>query len=119
MKAVIEYLKREPAVLLSLIPVVVTLLAAFGWNLSAEQVAAITAAVSFMVGVVTRMFVTPNVTVEEKVAVAQSVGLAAGANSPDYEPRHEAGNYNTGSLLVAIACIVIIAVGVVWLFRAF
>jgi hypothetical protein len=42
---------------------------------------------------------------------------AAGPQDPDRLP--ERGAYDTHSLLIALACIVVIAVGVVWLVRSF
>lgn len=49
----------------------------------------------------------------------QPLDLHEDYQSPHTELRNELGAYDTGSLLVALACIIVIACGVVWLVQAF
>lgn len=52
-------LKRNPAAIGGLVGAAATLLAAFGFNLSSEQVGAISAFLVFIIGFIVRFFVTP------------------------------------------------------------
>lgn len=51
--------KREPAVILSLVSAVIALATGFGLDITSEQVGLVMAAVSAVIGVVTRSQVTP------------------------------------------------------------
>jgi hypothetical protein len=63
-----EKIKREPAVLLSLVGAAFALASAFGFDLSKEQTGAITAFIVVVLGIVTRQSVTPNASVAAKEA---------------------------------------------------
>lgn len=67
MSAIVDRLKREPALILGLIGALFALGAAFGFDLSTEQTGAITALVVAVLAIVTRQSVTPNATVEALV----------------------------------------------------
>lgn len=62
----IEYIKKEPAVILSLLAATLSLAAAFGFSLTDVQQGAVTAFVAVVVGFLTRTLVTPNVSVAAK-----------------------------------------------------
>ncbi len=63
MKVLIALLRSEPAVLGSLVGAAVTLAASFGFSLSADQIAAVTAVASIIIGLVVRSQVSPVVPV--------------------------------------------------------
>ena len=137
MKNILERIRREPALVIGLVSAVIALLLAFGFSLTDEQVGAIMSVVVAVLAVVTRQAVTPNISVAAKEAAARASALVAGpaARVPDGEPvevvraapdgalsfvagRHrERGAFDTG-ILLALACIVVILVGVVWLAQA-
>ena len=77
MKAILERIQREPALVVGLVGAVIALALAFGLDLSVQQQGAIMAVVVAVLAVITRQSVTPNATVAEKVADA-------------YDGRHEA-----------------------------
>lgn len=68
MRAIWEKVRREPAVLLSLLGAGFALASAFGFDLSKEQTGAITAFIVVLLGIITRQSVTPNVSVAAKEA---------------------------------------------------
>lgn len=68
MRAIWEKIKREPAVLLSLVGAAFALASAFGFDLTKEQTGAITAFIVVLLGIITRQSVTPNVSVAAKEA---------------------------------------------------
>lgn len=74
MKAIIDYIKSEPARLLSLLSAAFAMFAAFGLDLSQEQVGTIMAFVAILVGIVVRQSVTPNIKVAAKEAEAPGAG---------------------------------------------
>lgn len=63
MQAIIDKVKREPALLLGLLGAGFALAAAFGFDLSKEQTGAITGFVVVLLSIITRQSVTPNVSV--------------------------------------------------------
>ena len=109
MNIIMEKIRREPAVLVGLVSAVIALLLSFGFSLTDEQVGAIMAVVVAVLSLVTRQAVTPNVS----VAVRKDE-LTEGA---DVAYLAERGAFDT-SVLLALACIVVILVGVVWLAQA-
>lgn len=130
MKAVIEKIRREPALLVGFVSAAISLAAAFGFDLTAEQTGAIMAAVTAGLAFVVRAQVTPNVSVaaaeEHDVAGAQLVAGDAAALPNEtpvdvvpaesvYGQRDEAG-YGAIEILVAIACVVVIVCGLFYLF---
>lgn len=136
MNAIVEYVKKEPAILIALLGAVFALFAAFGLALTTEQTGAITAVVIIILGIVTRQSVTPNAAVAAKVENATGQVVTGQAAPPAGEPAavvtsddgtglddfhddglDEGGAFDSG-LLIAAAAVVIIIVGVVWLFQA-
>ena len=85
MRGILDYIKREPAVLLSLLGAAFAMFAAFGLSLTTEQTAAITAVVVVVLGIVTRQTVTPNVSVAAKVDAAGDV-VTGNAAPPAGDP---------------------------------
>lgn len=140
MNAIVERVKREPALVLGLVGAVIALLLAFGLDLTNEQQAGITGLVIAILAFVTRSQVTPNRAVGAAQEDRDPGGdLVAGEASElttgtpvdvipavdvygDDEARHakpsEQGAFDTG-WLIAAACVVVIVVGLVWLARAF
>lgn len=59
MSKIVAFLKNEPAALSAIVSALITLAAAFGLHLSAEQTSAIGAVVMLVTGFITRSFVTP------------------------------------------------------------
>ena len=109
MKTILERVRREPALLLGLIGTTISLLLAFGLHLTDEQVGAIMAVVVSALALVTRQAVTPNVSVAlRKDEVTEGADVAY---------LGERGAFDA-SILVTLACIVVILVGVVWLAQA-
>lgn len=109
MKNIFVRIRREPALALGLVSATIALLLSFGLHLTDEQVGAIMAVVVAVLSVVTRQAVTPNVS----VAVRKDE-LTEGA---DVAYLGERGAFDA-SILVTLACIVVILVGVVWLAQA-
>lgn len=142
MKNILERIKNEPALAIGLVSSVIALALAFGFTLSDEQVGGIMAVVVAVLALVTRSQVTPTRAVAAEVVKGQVVtGAAAppagepaevvpdqhthlshldrldGLRHPEEAPtgRHpEEGAVDTG-ILVALACIVVIICGIVWL----
>lgn len=59
LKKLLDLIKREPALFISLAAGVLTLLAAFGLNVGDQRQAAIMAVIQLLVGIVVRSQVTP------------------------------------------------------------
>ncbi len=55
----LEFIKREPAVLLGLVQAVLALVLSFGLHITEEQMGAILAVTAFVLAIVTRQAVTP------------------------------------------------------------
>lgn len=137
MKNILERLKNEPALILGLVGAVISLGLAFGVSLSDEQVGGIMAVVVALLAIITRSQVTPTRSVAAEVVKGQVVTGAA--VPPAGEPaavvpeagdvsyldqrdgigaRHpEEGAMEVGSVLVALACIVVVLCGLVWLIQ--
>lgn len=129
----LNVIKREPALVSGLIAAVIALVAAFGLDLTNEQVGAIMAVVAAVLALVTRQSVTPNVSVAAAVAnppAGQPVaGPAAAAaegtpvdvvpadSDPDlYEGKHstELGAASLGymafwTLIVVVAVVLVLS----------
>lgn len=157
MNAIVERVKNNPAVVLTLLAALFGVAAAFGLELTKEQTASITALVTVLVGFLVRAQVTPtrkvgaladdhpgpagdlmagpasDVPTGDPVDVVakddySDLGAAAdeawrnstssGPPGTGMDPRGETGAYDTGSLLVALACIVVIIAGLIFIFRA-
>lgn len=58
-----DYIKSEPAVIVSLVQAVIALAITFGLDLSNEQVGLLLMITAIVLGIVTRQTVTPNVNV--------------------------------------------------------
>ena len=84
MSAFLERVKREPAVFLSLVGSVISLLLAFGLPLTDGQQGAVMVVVTGVVGFVIRSQVTPNASVAAKEAKAkrEAAVLVAGEAAP-------------------------------------
>lgn len=143
MKTILERVKNEPALLIGLVAAVISLVLAFGVSLTDEQVGGIMAVVVAVLAVVTRSQVTPTRSVAAEVikgevvtgeavppagepatvVTADTGGLSRldrmdGLRHPEEgqpSARHpEEGAVDT-SILLALACIVVIICGLVWL----
>jgi hypothetical protein len=126
MKAILERIKNEPALVVGLVSAIIALLLAFGLSLTDEQVGGIMAVVVAILAVVTRSQVTPTRVVAAEVKQGEVVTgpaappagePAAVVTSDDGTGLNEQGAFDTGILLAA-ACVVVIVVGLVWLFQA-
>lgn len=127
MKAIVDRVRREPALLVGLVMAILIALTEFGIEVTAGQQAAIVGVIIAIGAIIVRQAVTPNVSVaalEDPVQVGGGGDLMAGQASDvpdgdpvDVVPADELGAYDTGSLLVALACIVLIICGLVWLVR--
>jgi predicted cation transporter len=84
-KAILDRMQREPALVVGLVGAVIALLLAFGLDLSVDQQGAIMAAVVAVLAVVTRQSVTPNVSVAAKVDAAGAV-VTGQATPPAGDP---------------------------------
>lgn len=131
MKYILEKIQREPALLVGLAGAVIAVLVSFNVALTQGQQAAIIGLVIAVGAIIVRQSVTPNVSVGAKQDDLDP-GLVAGPASvvPTGEPvdvipalgedldlPDERGAFDTG-ILVALACIVIIICGIVWLIQA-
>ena len=135
MKSILERIKNEPALLIGLVSAAISLILAFGIDLTEKQVGGIMAVVVALLALVTRSQVTPTRAVAAEVVKG---GVFTGdAAPPAGEPaevvpadpylskldrldgvRHpEEGSVDT-SILLALACVVVILCGLVWLFQA-
>ena len=143
MKNIPERIKNEPALAIGLVSSVIALALAFGFTLSDEQVGGIMAVVVAVLALVTRSQVTPTRAVAAEVVKGEVVtgeavppagepatvvtadtgGLSRldrldGIRHPEESQpsaRHpEEGAVDT-SILLALACIVVIICGLVWL----
>lgn len=143
MKNILERIKNEPALLLGLISAAISLALAFGLSLSEEQIGGIMAVVVAVLALVTRSQVVafrrvesyqtvqgetvtgpaappegrPAETVATGPADVSHLDRLDGIRHPEEAPtgRHpEEGAVDTG-ILVALACIVVIICGIVWL----
>jgi ascorbate-specific PTS system EIIC-type component UlaA len=127
--ALVEKIRREPALLVAFVTAVLIALTEFGVDMTTGQQAAIVGVVIAIGSIIVRQSVTPNVNVGALTddAPGNTNGdLMAGQASSvpdgdpvDVVPVDEVGAYDTGNLLVALACLVIIVVGLVWLVRQF
>lgn len=137
MKNILERVKNEPALIIGLVSAVIALALAFGFTLSDEQVGSIMAVVVAILAVVTRSQVTPTRAVAAEVVKGEVVtgaavppaGVAAEVVPADPQlsrldildgrgARHpEEGAFDTG-ILIALACLVVIICGIVWLAQA-
>lgn len=146
MKSILERVKNEPALLIGLVSAAISLILAFGIDLTDKQVGGIMAVVVALLALVTRSQVTPTRAVAAEVVKGEVVTGAA--TPPAGEPaevvpadphlsfldrqdgvgarhveeqgaaRHpEEGAVDT-SILLALACVVVILCGLVWLFQA-
>jgi hypothetical protein len=133
-KNILERIKNEPALLIGFISAVISLALAFGFTLSEEQIGGIMAVVVAILALVTRNQVVAFRRVESYQTV-QGETVTGPAAPPEGRPaetvatgpvdiseldrldgiRHpEEGAVDTG-ILVALACIVVIICGIVWL----
>lgn len=138
MKTIIERIKNEPALLIGLISSIISLFLAFGIELSDKQVGGIMAVVVAVLALVTRNKVVAFRRVESYQTI-QGETVTGPAAPPEGRPaetvvdparadlsnldrldgiRHpEEGAVDT-SILLALACVVVILCGLVWLFQA-
>ena len=137
MKPVVDKVRREPALLVAFVSAVLILLTEFGVDLTAGQQASIIGVIIAIGAIIVRQSVTPNISVgalEDDQGNPNGELMAGQASSvPDgdpvdvvpmdgepagYPPRHaEQGAYDAGDLLVALAAIVVVLCGLVWLLR--
>ncbi len=131
----LERIKREPALVSGLVSAIILLVVAFGFTLTPEQIGGIMAVVVAGLALFTRSQVVPanavtayqtiqGETVTGKAAPPEGEPAAVVTNGDDYAgldiPDHpnELGAYDTGSLLFALACIVVIICGAIFIIRA-
>jgi len=127
-KAILERVKREPALVYGLVGSIIALLLTFGVPLNNTQVGSIMAVVVAVLAILTRQVVIPAKAVEAYQTI-QGETVTGPAAPPEGEPAavvtsddgtglnpDEHGEYNTQSLLIALACIVVIVAGLVYLF---
>ena len=126
MSAILAKVRREPALLVAFVTAVLILLTEFGVELTSGQQAAIIGVIIAIGAIIVRQSVTPNVSVGalEDDQGSHSGELMAGQASdvPTGDPvdvvvRDEQGAYDAGNLLVALAALVLILCGLVWLLR--
>jgi hypothetical protein len=137
-KALIERVRNEPALALGLISAVISLALAFGFTLTDEQVGGIMAVVVAFLALVTRSKVVALRRVEAYQTV-QGETVTGPAAPPEGQPAEvvtpgdvsyldqrdgvgrapgpEQGAMEVGSVLVALACIVVVLCGLVWLIQ--
>jgi ascorbate-specific PTS system EIIC-type component UlaA len=127
MKAIVDRVRREPALLVGLVMAILIALTEFGIEVTAGQQAAIVGVIIAIGAIIVRQAVTPNVSVGalEDDMTNTSGELVAGQASEiptgdpvDVVPKDEYGAYDAGNLLVALAALVLILCGLVWLVRA-
>lgn len=136
MKNILERIKNEPALAIGLVSSVISLILAFGVELSEKQVGGIMAVVVAVLALVTRNQVVafrrveayqtvqgetvtgPAAPPEDRPAEVVATGPADLSNLDRLDGvRHpEEGAVDT-SILLALACIVVIVCGLVWLFQ--
>ena len=126
MSAILAKVRREPALLVGLASAVLILLTAFGVPLTEGQQAAIIGVIIAVGAIIVRQSVTPNVSVGAKEddqgnpngeLMAGQASYVPTGDPVDVVPRDEQGAYDAGNLLVALAAIVIVLCGLVWLLR--
>ena len=137
MSAILAKVRREPALLVGLASAVLILLTAFGVPLTEGQQAAIIGVIIAVGAIIVRQSVTPNISVgaleddqgntNGELMAGQASSVPTGdpvdvvpvdEHDADYPPRHaETGAYDAGGLLMALAAIVIVLCGLVWLLR--
>lgn len=134
MKDIVERIKREPALVVGLITAILALAASFGLDLTKEQTGSIIALAIAVMAFFVRQQVVPARAVEAYQTI-QGETVSGPAAPPAGEPAvvlpvdtglpivgaddalDERGAFDTG-VLVALACIVIILCGIVWLVQA-
>lgn len=134
MKDIVERIKREPALVIGFLTAVFALGASFGFELSNEQTGSIIAVVIAVMAFFVRQQVVPARAVEAYQTI-QGETVSGPAAPPAGEPAvvlpvdtglpivgaddalDERGAFDTG-VLVALACIVVILCGIVWLVQA-
>lgn len=118
-------IQHEPALLVGLVTAVLSLLVAFGVDLSDERQAAIIAVVIAVGAIIVRQAVTPNIAVgaheDDQSGYLDSGTLVAGEASsiPNDTPvdvvRKDEFGHGSSSTLITVAAVLVIIVCLVWL----
>ena len=109
--------KNEPAGVVTVITALLALVTAFGLSLTSEQVGAIVTFFTLLGGLITRSQVSSTAALKEYAALegAAEIHDPTGADLITRKPPDV--GYATRSLLIAVALVIAILVGVVWLIQ--